>query len=504
MRTPSSLVLAALVAASVAHVACTERVITQKVAAAPAETPTDEEEAPPTEAPPTETNKPTPTSGVFLDLGEAAVGQDVSFTIPAGALGFNITVESDVADFDPRAPFGIERITDPNGNIVHDDFTPKGGTKDTSIAAFDTIAAASVPQGEGVAEKIPAGVWKVRYGIKNGDGFKPKLRGKVRVQSSSDGVFHGGKLDLHLHVPPGLLLRESGSSRRVDAANASKDANLAKRIDTFYALADQLLGIDRGEVVFHVADAKFADVDGTQELLDGFGISRGAKDGDQEMHVLLTNRIADNGEAFALGIAPGIPGAATIYGRNVSGIIVASGQGSDEDALTMLHETGHFIGLNHTTEFDGASSDPLTDTPRCPSINGGQNMWSCPDRGNIMFPAGAIDSPVALSATQKRVYRGSPFYKAYQSETQKTLSARAPLTLEARSFHASGRALSALESQLSLGACGLTRIDASALVARFGKDRAVAELRAAQGDGGLPPFVRGRARQALRALGETP
>jgi hypothetical protein len=48
----------------------------------------------------------------------------------------------------------------------------------------------------------------------------------------------------------------------------------------------------------------------------------------------------------------------------------------------------------------------------------------------------------------------------------------------------------------------LSRIDANALVARFGRDRALADLRAAAGDAGLADFMRGRARLALRALGE--
>lgn len=491
----------AATAAVLTTAACTENVV-KVVPAPPAEEATPAEETTPeatVDAGPTVT----PSSGLFLDLGEAPTGQDVSFTIPEGAIGFNIQVEGDVSDFDPRAPYGIERITDPSGKIIHDAFTPNGGTKETSTAAFDTIASASVPQGEGVAEKIPAGVWKVRYGVFNGDGFKPKLRGKVRVQSTADGAYHGGTLDLHLHVPPGLVLKERGQSFRVDAAKASTDTNIAKRVDTFFALASQLLGFERGQVVYHVAESKFAAIDGTQELLDGFAVSKDSKDGTQEMHMLLTNSISENGEPFALGIAPGIPGAATTYGRNVSGIVIGSGDSSDQDVLTMIHEMGHFIGLNHTTEFDGQSSDPLSDTAKCPSISGGQNMYSCPDRNNVMFPAGAIDSPVSLSNTQKRVYRGSPVYKAAQGTTQKTMALRAPVTLSAPSFHAT-RPLTALESQLSLGSCGLTRIDAASLVARFGRESALRELRATAADPGAAAFLRGRARLALRALGQQP
>ena len=40
--------------------------------------------------------------------------------------------------------------------------------------------------------------------------------------------------------------------------------------------------------------------------------------------------------------------AAGIFGRGVSGIIVVAGEGAQGDALTMAHEFGHFIGLNHT------------------------------------------------------------------------------------------------------------------------------------------------------------
>ena len=33
----------------------------------------------------------------------------------------------------------------------------------------------------------------------------------------------------------------------------------------------------------------------------------------------------------------------------------------------MLHEAGHFIGLGHTTELDGAV-DSFTDTAACPTL----------------------------------------------------------------------------------------------------------------------------------------
>lgn len=471
---------------------CTE-VIVKKAAPSdqttPAPTVTDEPTSEPTPTPPPSTNP------LVIDLGAVKAGADVTFEIPAGALGFQIQMEGEVADFEQERPYGIERIVDPTGKVVHADFTPNGGTKSTSTAAFDTIAVAAVPQGDN-ATSVPAGKWTVRFGVEGNASSKPTVQATVRVQSSGDGTFRGGTLDLHVHVPTGL--RIEGAT--VDAAKASADTKLTRRIDLFYQVAKQLIGFDRGEVVYHAEKAALAELD-DNEILDGFAVSAGAKDGAPQMHVLFTNAIRQGGEPIAAGISPGIPGAAALYGRGVSGIIVASLEDEQTDALVMLHEMGHFFGLNHTTEFDGQSSDPLEDTPRCTTIT--NQPQSCGDRKNVMFPAGPIEGPVTLSPSQIRVYRGSPSYKATSSaKTMSTSSAAPPDAMRMRVRRSGTAHLSAVERELSTGFCGLTKIDGPAMVARLGEATAVAQLRTAAADADLPPFVRGRARVALRALGK--
>ncbi len=438
-----------------------------------------------------------------LDLGDVKTGIDVSFDVPVGALGFNITVEGQVGDFDPEKPFGIERITDPTGKVVHDNFTPDGGTNPTSFAAFDTIAAASVPQSENVSDVVPSGTWKVRFGAMNNPTANLTLKPKVRVQSSGDGVFHGGTLDLTLHVPPGVTI----DGATLDAKQAETSAAVGERVDLFYSVMSQLLGIERGTVSFLPASKAFVDLD-DNEVVEGFAASTGTADGTQSLHVLLTNSIRQGGQSVALGISPGIPGAAGIFGRGVSGIIVVAGEGAQGDALTMAHEFGHFIGLNHTAELRGDSKDPLSDTPACPAATlANQDLLSCPDRNNIMFVAGAIAGPLALSPTQKRVYQGSPIYKALGAGASNARSSRengaAPLDFH-RTFRASHRPLSAVESELSLGFCGLNVLDAAGLVKRHGYAAAVRELRAAAVDHDLAPFIRGRAALALQKIGLSP
>jgi hypothetical protein len=445
---------------------------------------------------------------LVLDLGTIAPGKDVPFEIPESALGFNIQVEGTAADYDSAKPFGIERLTDPKGHFVHDNFTPSGGNASTSVAVFDTIASVSVPQGEGVPTDL-AGTWKLRTGQLGVASSKIQLKAKVRIQSSGDGTFHGGKIDLHLHVPETLRI-DNGTIKPADAAN---HAGMKRRVDAFFALTSRLLGIERGEVVWHTETSTYASIDSVEKLLDGFAVSKGTKDGTQALHILFTNKISINDIGTdginALGVAPGIPGAATTFGRGVSGIIVATTNEVQEDVLTMIHEAGHFFGLNHTTELAG-STDPLTDTPACENIDP-QNLGACPDLSNVMFVAGAQTASleaVTLSASQKRVYRGSPIYKAFSSGTPKTMSldlSHDPVLQDLgalkRRYRTSDRPLSRIESELSLGFCGLTRIDANGLVGRFGEADTIAQLRAASQDDDLAPFIRGRATSALKSLG---
>jgi hypothetical protein len=436
---------------------------------------------------------------LILDLGSIPSGVDTAFDIPTGALGFNITIEGTVADYDQSAPYGIQRIIDPKGKIVHDDFTPLGGSAVTSTAEFDTIAAASIPQGEGTAP-IP-GKWVLRVGVQ-GSTRKVTVKGKVRVQSSGDGEFHGGRLDLHVHVPDGLKV---GTTTLKGVQQAKDSPGLKQRIDTFFKVFSQLLEIDRGDVTFHAAPSALEAIDGSDELLDGFAASSGTIDGTQAFHILFTNEIALSGKPIAAGISPGIPGAATIFGRGVSTIIVTTSESADFDALAMVHETGHFFGLNHTTEFSGGISDPLTDTPKCTTLTDPPtlaSMKSCPDRSNIMFPATAIEAPIYLSVEQKRVYRGSPIYKAYPPGTQRTQSLEpSAIPMLKPQFRVSGGPLSPVEVELSLGFCGLNKLDPEGIVRRNGHAAAIDQLRAAAADADLSPIIRGRASLALEKLG---
>ena len=70
----------------------------------------------------------------------------------------------------------------------------------------------------------------------------------------------------------------------------------------------------------------------------------------------------------------------------------------------MAHETGHSMGLWHTSERDGSQHDTINDTPTC----AGGSESGCPDGTNLMFWSGHYPN---LSPGQAYVLRRSPIVR---------------------------------------------------------------------------------------------
>lgn len=95
------------------------------------------------------------------------------------------------------------------------------------------------------------------------------------------------------------------------------------------------------------------------DLTDVYRLSAGANR--PSIHVFFVREIEG-----ALGIASGIPGPHAMPGTGASGVAIAADLiPPDELASVIVHEIGHFMGLAHTSELDGAVNDPFTDTPEC-------------------------------------------------------------------------------------------------------------------------------------------
>ncbi len=336
---------------------------------------------------------------VVIELGAVVPGVPVSFVVPPNALGFHVTVESDR----PSEELAVSAVTSPSGAVVHQEATPFGGSHPTSETLFGTTASVQVPQSEhpDVMPKVLAGTWQVTF---RGSG---NLRAKVQIQSTPDGEFHGGNLELDVYLPVGLRI---GEGPPVTLANAATHREVRGRIDAFFANVQALFGLRNGSVRFHSIPSRFVTIE-DRELEDVFRETRVAPKG-QSLHVLLSQ--ADD-ESEWWGIAAGIPGAANAPGNEQSGVALASMPEADAEleGVVLAHEAGHFFGLNHTTELRG-QSDPLADTPICTNIDVG-GLDRCPDVKNVMFVAGAVLGAPEASPSQRRVVQGSPIFKAFRA-----------------------------------------------------------------------------------------
>ena len=343
-------------------------------------------------------------SALVVDLGAVTSGATVDLDVPASALGFNVTVES------TSGTIGIQKIAAPNAMIVHDAFTPKNGSLPIG-EGYLGLASVSVPQNDlSATMPLAKGKWKVTFG-----GSGSGARATARIQTSKDGKFYGGKLDLDVHLPQGLRVSAPSATHVVNAASAPTDPDIKARIDTFYFALNRAFGIGRGAVRFHDAPATLRTITTDAAIDAASAISKGKPDV-QGLHLVLTNALTVEGGEL-LGLSPGIPGAPMRSGSLMSAIMVSIYPGEADvftDALTILHEMGHFVGLNHTSEYDGTEFDPLSDTPKCPRQR--QASTRCPDEGNLMF-TGAFANPPILSNAQKNVFRASPVYQAFATGT---------------------------------------------------------------------------------------
>lgn len=332
-----------------------------------------------------------------IDLGEVQEGVAIEFEIPHGTLGFNVVAQG-------VGMVGVASLRSPTGEWVTRDHRPVGGTYPSS--ASDTgIAAASVPQNLLASARPPApGRWEAVF-----TGSSP-LRASVRAQVAPGGAYTGGILDVRVFVPHGLRMRGPNALHQVTPEEAPSDEAMQARLDAFFAGLDALVGVRRGKVTYHGIDERFLTIASLEDASQLY--AQGALLGDaQALDIMFVKALELSPGHPLMGRAAAIPGPATRAGTPQSGIAIAVINEStpETDALVMLHEAGHFFGLNHTSEVGTNSFDPIDDTPECKGMDIGA-LASCPDANNLMFPS-ANWSGINVSPGQRSVIQGSPIYK---------------------------------------------------------------------------------------------
>ncbi|PKN54124.1 MAG: hypothetical protein CVU56_28255 [Deltaproteobacteria bacterium HGW-Deltaproteobacteria-14] len=209
----------------------------------------------------------------------------------------------------------------------------------------------------------------------------------------------GGVLDLNLHFT---------GAKGWTAATAPDDPELQGLLDAVRTIYGQKgVRIRLGEITYRDIDPSFHIIETVQgadsDLMELFSQSEGAPR--NAVNLFFVDEISAaqfGGAGVILGVSGGIPGPPLEPGTWRSGVAISVKEVEGAPAgvdTTMAHETGHFLGLFHTSEqsfgFGAQIHDPLPDTP--------EN-----DESFLMFYTGAGDT---LSDWQGRVMRSNPFVR---------------------------------------------------------------------------------------------
>lgn len=281
-------------------------------------------------------------------------------------------------------PYGYETlatavsITDPSGKDVYDFEHPNSGAM--RVSTLSDYLPVLIPVSPN--QDVDVGKYVMRL-VVQADALPTKVScvTTYRLQEVADAA----TVDVHIVFV--------GVDSVVDHLNATDGEGLdsLKSIITGYGDLLGGVGISVGDVTYEDFGgnvATYSSVDGEEEFGDLLKTVDGA--GTRSITFFFVQDIQFEEGVSIVGLAGGPPGAAAVGGTSKSGVVVSVVDYNDSPetiSLIMAHESGHFLGLFHTTEKDGASFDPLDDTDECAESDGKADPADCAGKGyeNVMF-----------------------------------------------------------------------------------------------------------------------
>ncbi|MBA2664807.1 MAG: hypothetical protein H0U74_21140 [Bradymonadaceae bacterium] len=333
------------------------------------------------------------TTGANLFDIKCGASKALTFTVPAGAIGFYI------APFTSNSrPIKPTTMRLPNGSTLNIETEYK-------FHAINPL----------ILESLAPILFPASNDARFSNGFGPGQY-TLNVQSDSSSICYymipkmsaGTKLDVNIYLVgvPNLT-----------AATAAANTNMKQVVQVMQSIYTSMNVQVR---VANYVDPSKATIDNYSMLRDFgdiFGLvatseAQGSTvDESLAVNVFLINDFAISEAPGLLGVSAGLPGMAGVHGNSGSGLVFSTASlGRDNATLgqTMAHEIGHFLGLRHTTEHQGAEHDPITDTPQCIYPNLG---YLCSDAKNFMFPFSLGNDQRLTTPGQSFVVKRSPLVK---------------------------------------------------------------------------------------------
>jgi len=386
------------------------------------------------------------------ELGTFDVRAQVPFNVPAGTAAFAIVSQAvsaaDVLDYQGEAVANAPApspVLAPGGSpffdFVRQNFIVNGNPPPdpTEVQLYQRIFLNPAVTGTlvfpnttpGVALALdgglPAGTWSLTVDdlarlcplVDGCDaGTSPAGRYRMTVVTRPGPIADQGRLDLAIY-----LVTTTGPSASTAPADAAMQ-RVASRLAALFASAGLCIGTITFYDVPAWAKARYASLDvGSPE--DPCGDYRQlltlVSPGSGAMSLYFLDEIIDPAQngGTTVGFDGAIPGPATFPGTVAGGAVVSAADletgasscsgtyapldcGSDLVATIVAHETGHFLGLFHTADFQGNSFDSLVDTPACvcSACAAPADRANCADQPAPGGPPTAVDRSSCLRGTQ--------------------------------------------------------------------------------------------------------
>jgi hypothetical protein len=365
-----------------------------------------------------------PASGIQVtSLGQHRVGEQLSFSLQPGTWSFTVvsqqvpgTAVGAVTYLGTALPNSVvpTEVRAPDGSVFFDDLadipTDASGYSDYTgllgyYGGFTPISGAlTLPNTAAGLEAVRSrggladGTWKLTVGD-----FAAECAAIAADDLANNqpvrctGGDTNGEYDLLVITRPGPISSTGTLDLEVYLANSAVTASSApdnphvRRVFTTLSTVLANAGLCLGKVTFHdlppwaVDRYKILNVDHTgpcDPLSQLFTLGQADSAG---VHLFLLDELTESGASGnfqIVGIDGSIPGPSGVPGTINGGAVVplldfgvgscGSGDavdvsqcGDDRIAYVVAHETGHWLGLYHTSERTGSLFDPLDDTPRC-------------------------------------------------------------------------------------------------------------------------------------------
>lgn len=346
------------------------------------------------------------TSATILvaNLDKEADASQITVTVPSGAQSVALVLDAG------SHLVTAGTVTSPSGDKVFSFFEDVTTNR---TDATDGVYTLLIPNNPEVT--LEPGDWKVNFLTDAADGFEGEVDAVFKTSPAS-----ANSLDLNLY-----FVGVDG----LDAATAQEDASFQSVLSNVEAVYGGA-GIRFGQVNYldvTGADAdKYTVLNPDTELKQLFTLS-GDRSGRSLSFFFVSDIEGDSGFTL-LGLSGGVPGPPGIHGTTSSGVAVNMADFTDDPQsieIIMAHEAGHYLGLYHTTEANGAAlapegrqpihgADHLSDTAHCADGsdadgNGILSASECSgaDGGNLMFWSPANTSR-ALTSQQGTVMKTNP------------------------------------------------------------------------------------------------